>query len=66
MLRLFDTDMDPSKLPTKGVNHLRLFKQGELSRYVLDALRRAGEPMAVKDLVTAVLQAMGMGKMDGA
>lgn len=60
-LRLFDPDMDPSKLPNKAT-HINLFKQGELSRYVLDALRRAGEPMAVKDLVTAVLQAMGHGE----
>jgi hypothetical protein len=60
-LRLFDPDYDPASLPSK-YSHLKIFRQGELSRYVLDALRRAREPITTPALVTAILAAMGQGE----
>jgi hypothetical protein len=40
------------------------FEQGELSRRVLDALRRAGEPIRAPDLVKAVMIDKGLDPAD--
>ena len=55
----FDVDSVRPKRPRKRV---KLFKQGELSRMILDALRRAGKPIKTYDVVTAVMEEMGHGE----
>jgi len=55
----FDVDSIPNRRPRKRV---KLFKQGELGRMILDALRRAGEPITTKEIVTAVMEEMGHGE----
>ena len=62
-LRLFDPNADPTKLPGKRpYKHVKLFRQGELGRLILDALRRAGKPVPASDIVTAVLAETGNGE----
>lgn len=52
-----DTEAIPNKRPPKRV---MLFRAGELSRLMLDAMRVRGEPMATQDIVTAVIKANGL------
>ena len=49
--------MDLDKLPAKRtIKHVRLFKQGELGRLILGALREAnGGPLSTHDIVAAVM-----------
>ena len=55
-IRLFAPEMEPKTIPAKRIRQSDLwFEQGELSRRVLDALRRAGEPIRAPDLVRAVM-----------
>jgi len=55
-IRLFAPGMEPKTIPAKRIRQSDLwFEQGELSRRVLDALRRAGEPIRAPDLVKAVM-----------
>jgi hypothetical protein len=52
-------------IPAKRIRQSDLwFEQGELSRRVLDALRRAGEPIRAPDLVKAVMN-KGLDPADG-
>ena len=56
-IRLFAPEMEPKTIPAKRIRQSDLwFEQGELSRRVLDALRRAGEPIRAPDLVRAQLR----------
>jgi hypothetical protein len=60
-LRLFAPDLEPKTIPAKKIRQADLwFEQGELSRRVLDALRRAGEPILAPDLVRAVMIDKGL------
>jgi len=60
-LRLFAPDLEPKTIPAKKIRQADLwFEQGELSRRVLDALRRAGEPIRAPDLVRAVIIDKGL------
>ena len=53
--------MEPKTIPAKRIRQSDLwFEQGELSRRVLDALRRAGEPIRAPDLVKAVMIDKGL------
>lgn len=52
----FDVNSIPNRRPRKRV---KLFKQGELGRMIIDALRRAGEPITTQEVVTAVMKEMG-------
>ena len=55
-IRLFAPAMVPETIPAKRIRQSDLlFERGELSRRVLDALRRAGEPIRAPDLVRAVM-----------
>lgn len=59
-LRLMDPDADPSSLPAKRpYQRVKLFRQGELGRMILDALRRAGRPQSTHAIVSALLEAGG-------
>ena len=62
-LRLMDPDADPSALPAKRpYQRVKLFRQGELGRMILDALRRAGRPQSTHAIVSALLEAGGHGE----
>ena len=64
-LRLFAPDLEPKAIPAKKIRQSdRWFEQGELSRRVLDALRRAGEPMRAPDVVRAVMIDKGLDPAD--
>lgn len=59
-LRLFDPGyQDGDVPPRKTYKRLKFFRQGELSRLILDTLRTAGKPVGAADVVTAVLAALG-------
>lgn len=59
-LSLFDPKLDPDSLPTKRPGkRVKLFRQGELNRLILDALRTADGPMRTQDVVSAIMIALG-------
>ena len=58
-LRLFDPAAKPEAIPVKR-KRVKMFRQGELSRHILDALRRASEgPLGTREVVSAVIAATG-------
>jgi hypothetical protein len=64
-IRLFAPEMEPKTIPAKWIRQSDpWFEQGELSRRVLDALRRAGEPIRAPDLVRAVMIDKGLDPAD--
>ena len=52
---------DPARIPAavKPYKRILLFKQGDLSQAVRDALRRGGNPMALGEMVVAVTAQIG-------
>jgi hypothetical protein len=66
-IRLFAPAMKPETIPAKRIRQSDpLFERGELSRRVLDALRRAGAPIRAPDLVRAVMIDSGLDPGDRA
>ena len=64
-IRLFAPGLEPKAIPARKVRRSDgWFEQGELSRRVLDALRRAGEPMRAPDVVRAVMIDKGLDPAD--
>lgn len=62
-LRLLDPDADPDRIRPKRIpKHVNIFRSGELSRLLIDTLRRAGKPMATHEIVTAICEAGGHGE----
>jgi hypothetical protein len=62
-LQLLDPQLFPHLIPAKRFQkRLKLFRQGELGRMIIDALRRAGKPLGTRDVVTALLKAGGHGE----
>jgi hypothetical protein len=56
-----DTDAIPNKRLSKRI---KLFRQGELGRMILDALRDAnGQPLSTAAIVTAIIRAGGHGEI---
>lgn len=59
-LSLFDPQIDPEKIPVaRPKKRVKLFKQGELNRLILDALRTADGPQRTQDIVSAIMMAQG-------
>jgi len=59
-IRVFDPAFDVGALPAKRPrSHVNLFRQGELGRLIVDALRRAGRPLSAREIVTALMEARG-------
>ncbi len=57
-LAIFDPNYREGSIPAKKpYRHIKLFKQGELGRLILDSLRRAGRPLPTAEVVTAVMAA---------
>lgn len=61
-LKIFDPDVDVAAIPNKRPpQRVMLFRVGELTRAVFDALRSRGEPMATVEIVQAIMEAQGYG-----
>lgn len=59
-LKLLDPSVDVSKLAKRRVvKRIRLFRQGELGRLILGALRDADRPLATHEIVDHVVAAGG-------
>ncbi len=59
-LALFDPNIDPDALPAKRPKkRVKLFRQGELNRLILDTLRTADGPMRTQDVVSSIMLALG-------
>jgi hypothetical protein len=64
-LRLFVPELEPKMIPAKRIRQVDLwFEHGELPRRVLDALRRAREPIRAPDIVRAVMIDKGLDPAD--
>jgi hypothetical protein len=62
-LTIFEYEGDPAAIPAhRTQKRVKLFRQGELGRLILDALRRAGKPMGTHQIVTMLLEAGGYGE----
>ena len=62
-LTIFEPGFDPQKIGLKRPRkRVKLFRQGELGRLIIDALRRAGKPLGTHDVVSALLVAGGYGE----
>lgn len=62
-LRMLDPSIDVGAIPNKRApKRVMLFRQGELGRAVLDALRLGGEPMSIPQIAEAIAQAKGYGE----
>jgi len=59
-LRIFDPDVDVSAIPNKR-QRVMLFRQGELTRAVFDAMRASDGPVSCSDIVQAVMDAQSLG-----
>ncbi len=59
-LQLLDPQLFPHLIPAKRPQkRIKLFRQGELGRLIIDAPRRAGKPLGTHAIVGAVLKAGG-------
>jgi hypothetical protein len=59
-LTMFQPGFDPKSAGIRRPRvRVKLYAQGDLSRMVLDALRRAGKPITCQDVTTALLAANG-------
>lgn len=62
-LTIFEPGFDPDKIRKKLIRkRVKLFKQGELGRLIIDALRRAGKPLGTQEITSALLAAGGYGE----
>lgn len=59
-LLIFEPSCDPDKIPDKRPRkRMKLFRQGELGRLIMNALRTAKGPLRTQEVVTAVMKALG-------
>lgn len=62
-LHLLDPLANPGAIPAKRPQkRIKLFRQGELGRHIIDALRRAGKPLASAEIVSGVITQGGLGE----
>lgn len=62
-LKLLDPSVQLDAIPHKRLSkRIKLFRQGELGRMILDAMRRAGRAISTADIVTDILKAGGHGE----
>jgi hypothetical protein len=61
-LRIFDPSVDVAAIPNKRPpKRVMLFRAGELTRAVFNALRSKAEPMAAGEIVQAIMDVQGLG-----
>jgi len=59
-IRVFEPDFDVDSIPTKRPRkRVKLFRHGELGRLILDALRKAGEPLSTPQITSYIIEAQG-------
>lgn len=62
-LNLLDPDVDVGAIPNKKPRkRVKLFRQGELGRLIVDALRTAGKPLLTAEIVSSILAVGGHGE----
>jgi len=62
-LRLLDDSIEPGDIrPKRAPRRIKLFRQGELGRMILGALRDAQGELSTAQIVTALLEAGGHGE----
>ena len=62
-LRLLDPSVDIDSIPTKRPRkRVKLFRQGELGRMILKAMREADAPISTQEITSAILAAGGHGE----
>lgn len=61
-ITLFQPDYDRRTIATKRPRRVKLFRQGELNRMILTALRRADKPLSTAEVVSSVLDQTGYGE----
>jgi len=62
-LKLLDPSIETAAIPNKRLpRRVKLFRQGELGRLILGALRKAEVPLSTAQIATAVLDAGGHGE----
>lgn len=62
-LRLLDPSIQVDSIPPKRPpTNINLFRQGELGRMIIDAIRRSGGEATAADITAAILQAGGHGE----
>ena len=66
VIGLFDPSFDLASIRPKRPRAPDATKPGEMSRFVLDALREASEPIGTPELTTMLMQARGMDVNDPA
>ena len=57
-LLVFEPSSDPTQIPAKR-KRVKLYKQGELSRTVVDALRRVGNALGTHEIASAIMEKRG-------
>jgi hypothetical protein len=63
-LKLLDPSVFTDAIPRRRPKRIKLFRQGELGRMILDVLRNASGPLPTAEIVASVIEAGGHG--DGA
>jgi hypothetical protein len=62
-LNTFEPGFDPQKIGLKRPRkRVKLFRQGELGRLIIDALRQAGKPLGTHEVLLALLADSGYGE----
>jgi hypothetical protein len=62
-LHILDPEYRASTVHPKRIRRVKLFGGGELSRLVIDALRRAdGKPLSISEIADAIIAAKGRGQ----
>lgn len=62
-LRLLDPSIEVEAIPNKRPpQRVHLFRSGELGRLIVDAIRRAGEPVPINRIVDDLLRVGGHGE----
>jgi hypothetical protein len=62
-LTIFEYQGDPAAIPAhKPRRRVKLFRQGELGRLILDTLREAGKPLGTHEIVSALICKGGHGE----
>lgn len=62
-LRLLDPSIEVAAIPRRRPpQRIRLFRQGELGRMIIDAIRRNGGEASMHEIVTSLLAAGGHGE----
>lgn len=59
-IKILEPDYDVESIPLKRpLKRVKLFRQGELGRIIIDVLRRAGKPLGTHEIVTGLMADQG-------